>query len=284
MLEAGTDLQIARLRVSTVSNTTPFTDAHAIARLDFALIFKKDLTDDERAQLALELQAHLDQFNRVEADNDDEGDEPSIAFDRTGEDDEVTESVHIHGNYVHVVWSDYRGWSFSRDSAIGYFQPVLKWVREGRLALSSISLVYRDVFFNETPDTYSASEVLKMGGQYVAQKIFSSGPRWRHWLAWRNSEAESLPVVTYATLRIEADVVVPTGDDNASFHCTEIIHSQNLRWRDDALLTAPSDEELRKAWNSAHGANHALIQELITDDMLERIGLKEGSNERPLPH
>lgn len=263
-----------------MSNTVPFTDAHAIARLDFALTFKNDLSDEERDQLALALQAHLDQFERVGAD-DDGDDEFPIAFDRKGEDDEAMESVHIHRNYVHVAWSDYRGWSFSRDGAIGYLRPVLDWVREGRLALSSVTLAYRDVFFNETPDTYDAREVLKVGSQYVAPKIFSSGQRWRHWLAWGNEEHNEWPMVTFATLRIEA---FPAGDDDAPLHCTEITHSQSQRWRDDAVLARPSDDELRNAWNDARGVNQALIRELLTDDMLERIGLKEGTNECSLPH
>lgn len=263
-----------------MSNTVPFTDAHAIARLDFALILKNDLSDDERDQLALALQAHLDQFERLCTDDGSE-DEPHIAFERKGGDDEVTESVHIHRNYVHVIWSDYRGWSFSRDGAIRYLQPVLDWVREGRLALSSVALAYRDVFFNETPDTYDVHEVLKVGSQYVAPKIFSSGQRWRHWLAWGHDERRDLPVAAYATLRIEA---FPTGDDDVPLHCTEITHSQNLRWRDDAPLAKPSDDELRNVWNDARGANQTLIQELLTDDMLERIGLKEGTDERSLPH
>jgi len=264
-----------------VSNTNPFTEAHAIARLDFALIFQSNLSDEQRAQLALELQKHLDQFERMAEDDSGEDDEPVTAFERKGEGDEVTEVVHIHGNYAHVVWSDYRGWSFSRDGAIDYLRPVLQWVRDGRLVLTSVGLAYRDVFFNEEPDTYDAGDVLKIGSPYVAPKVFSSGTKWRHWLAWSDSNLVGASVRAQSTLHIEANLLA-VGEDEATIHCTEIAHRQNVRWGHAAVLTNPSDDDLRNAWDCAHRANHALIQELITDEMLERIGLKEGSNECPL--
>lgn len=258
-----------------MSNTTPFTEAHSIARLDFALIFKGELSDEQRAQLALELQKHLDQFERVVEDDSDEDDDSVTAFERRGEGDEVTEVVHIHENYVHVVWSDYRGWSFSRDGAIDYLRPVLRWVRDGRLVLASVGLAYRDVFFNEDPDTYDAGDVLKIGSPYVAPKVFSSGEKWSHWFAWSDSNLVGTPIRAKSTLRIEANLLT-AGEDEASMHCTEIAHRQNIRWGHSVALTSPSDAELRNAWDCAHRANRALMQELITHEMLERIGLKEG--------
>lgn len=259
-----------------MSNTRPFTEAHAIARLDFSLNFRSELSDEQREQLSLALETHLNQFERAAADTDDEedGDESAIVFNRVGEDDEVTESVHIHGNYVHVVWSDYRGWSFSRDGALGYLQPVLASLRDGRLALSSVGLTYHDVFFNDVPDSYHAGDVLKTGSQFVAPKIFSSGQRWRHWLAWSNAEPENASLITNATLKIDA---FSLSEDDSPLHCTAIVHSQSLRWRDDSLFANPADEDVIGAWDNARVANRALITELITDDMLERVGLKEGS-------
>jgi len=261
-----------------VSNTNPFTEAHAIARLDFALIFQNNLSDEQRAQLALELQKHLDQFERLVENDGSEDEEPVIAFERKGEVDEVTEAVHIHGNYVHVVWSDYRGWAFSRDGAINYLRPVLRWIRDERLVLTMVGLAYRDVFFNDKPETYDTGEVLKIGSSYVAPKVFSSGKKWRHWLAWSDSNLGGASFRTQSTLRIEADLL-SVGEDEATIHCTEIAHRQSVRWGHAAALMNPSDDDLRNAWDCAHRANHALIQELITDDMLERIGLKEGSDE-----
>ena len=263
-----------------MSNTRPFTEAHAIARLDFALIFQSDLSDEQRAQLAVDLQKHLDQLERAEEDEGEE-DEPITAFERKGEGDEITEAVHIHGNYVHIVWSDYRGWSFSRDGAVSYLSPILQWIRDGRLALASVGLAYRDVFFNEKPDTYDARDVLKVGSPYVAPKIFSSGKKWRHWLAWDDFSLVDASVRARSILRIEA-TVLSADEGAATIHCTEIAHSQNVTWRNTPVLTNPSDDELRNIWDCAHHANRALIQELITEEMLERIGLKEGSDECPL--
>lgn len=264
-----------------MSNTYPFTEAHAIARLDFSIALRNDLTGDEKGDLASAFQAHLTQFERQDIDDKEEAGEAFIAFDLKDQDGDVTESVHIHGNYVHVVWSEYRGWSYSRDSALQYLQPVLTLVRDGRLKLSSVGLAYNDVFFNDSLESYDANDVLRSDCRYLAPFVHSAGKRWHHWLAWGSEASDELALVTRSTLRVDASVTKPEDDSDPS-HVTVIVHVQNIRWADDNALASPSNEDVQAAWDHAHGANNALMHEMITDDMLERIGLKEGSSERLL--
>ncbi|WIX23711.1 hypothetical protein PUV44_12270 [Xanthomonas arboricola pv. corylina] len=154
-------------------STRPYTDAHAIARLDFALLFKKDLDAETQQDLVSRLASHLDKFglqrlapNDSDDALDEDGDEV-FAFARKDEDGDVVEEVHVHENYVHVIWSDYRGWLLSRDGAIERLGPAIDLIGSGTVEFAGVGLAYRDVFLTDEGALFDASKVFRKDSELL---------------------------------------------------------------------------------------------------------------------
>lgn len=257
-----------------MSASRPFTDAHAIARLDFALVFSDHLAEELRNELQAGLRELLPEEVFEAQEDSDDGDRV-YALQRKGQDDEVTEAVHVHAHYVHVVWFDYRGWSFSRDEAIKRLQPVLKMVRSGRLSLAASGLAYRDVFFNDDPSNYSAADVFRRDSRYLAPMAFESGGTWRHWLTWMEP-TPGADFKSYSSLGIDARVLPSEGEGDSGTHVTDIAHRQQIVGNQSGDVGVEwSDENLIRAWDAAHEVNQKVISGLLTTEMLRRIGLAE---------
>lgn len=257
-----------------MSASRPFTDAHAIARLDFALVFSEHLAEDLRNELQAGLRELLPEES-FEAEEDNEDGDSVYALVRKGEDGEITEAVHVHAHYVHVVWFDYRGWSFSRDEAIKRLQPALNMVRSGRLNLTASGLAYRDVFFNDDPSAYSADDVFRRDSRYLAPMAFDSGGTWRHWLTWMEA-TPGAEFKSYSSLGIDARVLPADGEKDSDIHVTDIAHRQQIVGNKNGDMSVEwSDENLARAWDAAHEVNHKVISGLLTTEMLKRIGLAE---------
>lgn len=260
-----------------VSSIRPFTDAHAIARLDFALIFVEHLTDDQRTAVEARLLQHLSSDGYVESEDDEDDDGDRVyALARTGEADEVTEAVHVHSHYAHVAWFDYRGWSFCRDGAIARLRPVLEMASEGSLELSGVGLAYRDVFFDDDAHEHRADSVLRRGCRYLPAFTFECEGKWRQTVSWHHFMSDAAFGV-FANLDVDSGVSRSDGTDEAERHITDISHRQQI-YRTKSVAGAVNWDEatLAQAWDTAHANNRDLMVELLTDEMLQRIGLKEG--------
>lgn len=269
---------------SMVMSTRPYTDAHAIARLDFALIFTSELEDEAKARLGTSLEAHLKPLGldpvgpEDEEDGDLDDDEGALAFARKGEDDRVAEEVHVHENYVHVIWSDYRGWVLSRDGALERLAPVLDLIRSGALEVGAVGLAYRDVFLTDEASSFDAEALFRTVEGVVPPFLLRKGAKWRHWSGWAE------PVVAgdrwRNTCMLGIDVGERSQEDGPAVHVTEVIHRQRLSTAQDGGTVAVDD--LSALWDEAHNQNRWLVQRLVGDVMLELIGLKEGPNEHAM--
>ncbi|OWQ56435.1 hypothetical protein CEE60_02880 [Stenotrophomonas maltophilia] len=262
-----------------VSATRPYTDAHAIARLDFALIFRGEIDAGAKTTLVDRLTSHLSTFglDRVEPDEDDD-DDHAIAFERRSDDEQVAEEVHVHENYVHVVWSDYRGWPFSRDGALERLQPVLSLLGDGVLELGAVGLAYHDVFLTDKATDYRSESVFRADTPLLAPFIIKQGATWRYWVDW----IEQAPAVSSWRNRaaLSIDVGNRNDDDGGKIHVTEVVHRQRLSPSQDGAKV--SEKDLSSMWDQAHSDNRSLMKRLITDEMLELVGLKEGPNEHAM--
>lgn len=253
--------------------TRPYTEAHAIARLEFAVIyddaFEQHFIDGARVQLAQLLPGFV---QTSKASSSDLG--PILAFEMNAEDGESTEEVHLHEKYIHVVWTDYRGWTFSRDWSASKLSAFIKFGQEKGLEPASIGLAYRDVFFNDDPDSYSVSDVLNPASRLVPPALFSAGQKWRNWTSWPELADEDLSVTN--TLGVDAKLMTIEDNGAQTFtHVTEVVHLQQMRIAEQATNASWGKERLISAWEIAHSRNIALMRDLFSETMLKKIGLEE---------
>lgn len=232
--------------------------------------------------LRSEIQAELQVLSPPESIHDVEqaDDQETIqGWERRDEGGDVTEAVHLHAHYAHVVWFDYRGWSLSRDTSIKWLQPLLTRAMAGSLKLSGVGLAYRDVFFNDDVSAYRADDLLRRDSRHLPAISFDTGPQWRHGSSWAEQDiVAGLQVRRRHRLEIEAEVLSEEGDDHGEpdLHMTEALHSQTLVVvGNSAGAVEWSEEVLGQLWDSARDANRKVVSSLLTREMLVKIGLTE---------
>ena len=253
-----------------MGNARPFTEAHAIAAVDIALIFTDELSTAQRSSISDSLASHLTDFRRAESRK---RKEKVIAFERRVDDD-LAEAVHIHGNYVHVISFDYRGWSITKGEMIGRIEPVFEMAQSQNVVIESAGLVFRDVFINEDPDTFAARDVFDPGSRFLPSIAFSAEKRWRSSFSWR-SEIKGLRVRSNLTLEASLDPIGEGGDDA---HVTEITHRQEIFGNESGSSSFEWDAaQLSRKLDGAHQLNKDILADLLSSEMSSRIGLKEGS-------
>lgn len=254
-----------------MANTRPFTEAHAIAWVDVAVIFEDKLSTDQQEDLRVAFAAILtdEGFSAAEP-----GDGGEVAFERKGLGGEITEEVHIHRGYVHAMWNEYRGWTHTRDATIRRMGPVIERVRDGRLEAMGIGMAFRDVFLNETPDEYDMLDVFRPGSRFLPAIAFESGEVWKQSSNW-------VADTTYSSLAIQAKIAFSeesddSDDDDDGMHVTEILHRQSTYGNEDADPSVEwSEDVVRERLNKLHQQNKDVMLELLSDEMISKIGLKE---------
>lgn len=253
-----------------MSNTRPFTEAHAIASVDFGLLFPADLPAKTRQLIARALTKHLGKASFVPS-NPDEGD--LIGFERNSSADEhdLAEEVHIHDDFVHVVTYDYRGWSLTVEQLLSRLEPVFEMARQGKIAPQFVGLTFRDVFVNAQPASYSAEDVFSRQSRFLPAFSFDVGDTWRHSSWWdENSKFNA----TRNFLTIDSRVRKPKVGKNT--HFTEITHGQRLSGNKSKTPEVTwSKEGLRSRLDQAHRGNKAVLGDLLCSDMIQQIGLEE---------
>lgn len=255
-----------------MSNTQPFTEAHAVAAVDVALIFEEKLSSSTRLLIASSLKSHLKEGFRKLAPK--ERDSKIIAFQRKIDED-IAEEVHIHDRFVHVSLWDYRGWSITKKDMVGRVEPVLEMARGGELKLTSAGLVFRDVFINNDPSTYAPADVFRASSRFLPPLAFSAGKIWRHTFSWANEKALGLKLRSNLTVKASIDSI---GEDDEDGHITEIAHRQEIMGNisgDPAVEW--SSERLNAKLDSAHQHNKDILIDLLSFEMCQKIGLKETS-------
>lgn len=255
-----------------MSNTRPFTEAHAIASVDLGILFPAELPTKSRESLAQAFSTQLlkEGFVPEEADDDD-----LIGFQRksSAEDSDVAEQVHVHDDFIHVVTYDYRGWSLTRDQLLARLEPALRLVRQGEISPQYVGLTFRDVFVNSEPATYAAADVFARVNHFLPAFTFEVGDTWRH-SSWWDEAPKTAPTRNFLTI----DARQRRSKRGKGRHFTEITHGQRLSGNKskDPAVTWETDR-LRTRLDQAHQRNKAILMELLSGEMVEKVGLKEGT-------
>lgn len=259
-----------RLRVG---NTRPYTAAHAVAAVDVALLLKDELT---KGQVQL-LRAQLGEILSPEGfKRSGSSDVPLVGFARKGIAGESTEELHVHKRFVHSYWTEYRGWTLTRDASIHRLEPVLALADQGQVEIAAIGLLYTDVFLNDDSNTYVATDVFKDASRFLPRFVFTAREFWETKSTWFDDLPGSDEHAVYSSITIEARSEDGGEDSSVDRHVTEISHRQRIFCKEDRGGAALSDRGLiATVLNGAHSLNRSLMIELLSEDMLARIGLKE---------
>lgn len=262
-----------------MGNTRPFTDAHAIAWIDLAILFRAKLSAEQQAYVRANFERILvpEGFEAARADDGGAG-----AFERKGIAGEVTEEVHIHEQFVHLIWNEYRGWTFTLDAALKRVGFLLEDLRDGRIEPAGMGLAVRDVFFNDDPDTYQILDVFGADSRFIPRIAYECDDEsWRQSVSYWDARKDN-PI--YSSVSIQARVAYPDSDDedkhsdtdDEGIHVTEIVHRQSIYGNKDAESAVEwSMNAVRERWSELHQRNKKLMFELLSDEMISTIGLRE---------
>lgn len=256
-----------------VGNTRPYTAAHAVAAVDVALLLKGEIT---KGQVRL-LRSQLGEILLPEgfkASGSSDG--PLVGFARTGIAGESTEEVHVHKRFVHSYWTEYRGWTLTRDASIKRLEPVLALAENGQIEISAVGLLYTDVFFNDDTSTYAATDVFNQSSKYLPPFVFAADEFWEAKSNWFEDLPGSEECTVYSALGIEAKPELEDEDSKDDRHVTEISHRQRIFFRDECDSKRFANKDVvATLLDGAYALNRNLMVGLLSDEMLVRIGLKE---------
>lgn len=274
-----------RLDFAAVTNTRPFTEAHAVAGVDVAVVFEDKLSDIDQEELRSALASVVEAEDFVAATSDDGGE---LAFKRRGIDGETIEELHIRGAFVHTMWHEYRGWTRTREAALRRLAPVFDRIRSGRLKALGLGMAYKDVFVNEELAKYSVFEVFRANSRFIPPMTFESDePLWKSSINWVAAAPDNGVHTTYSSLSMEAKIESfddsededEDAEEDDSVHATEILHRQSIYRRDRNkkvdLAVEWSEDAIRGRLGLLHSQNKAVMLELLSDEMVSAIGLKE---------
>jgi hypothetical protein len=260
-----------------VASTRPYTEAHAVAWVDIALFFEDKLSTEQRDDLRAAFETTLRHESFAIDEVPDKG---IVAFKRNGIAGEVVDELHIHETMIHISSNEYRGWTFTRDTAIKRLAPLLVRLADGRVKISGLGMAYQDIFLCDTPSDYDATDVFRAENRYLPTVVFEAGASWRQFLSWPTQESDDDPYTTHTSLTVKAKISsADSGNDegsNEELHFTEITHRQSTPWNESVdSVVSWSESRFREILNNLHQRNKSLLLELLNEEMVDKIGLKE---------
>ncbi|MET1023003.1 MAG: hypothetical protein ABWX87_01710, partial [Pseudoxanthomonas sp.] len=129
-----------------MATTTPFTDAHAIARVEVGIAFQRSLSDDELRDLRVFAEGTL-----VNSDNYAQVDQQGgiVVFTAApGEDGAETDEMFIGQNVLGFRFHEYRGWSHLVSTVGRRFGELTSFLEKLGLIVRSVGLEVQDQFFS----------------------------------------------------------------------------------------------------------------------------------------
>lgn len=266
-----------------VPNTRPFTEAHAIACVDVAVMYRSEVPDFLNSDFSREIGAHLQTlgFKRGKARKS------ALTWRLRAQDGARLQEAHLHAGFMHVSAYDYRGWSNSRDEIFRALSPLLDMCATGRVHGVASGLAFVDVFINDSGSEYRAEDVFSTNSEVISKTLFAGGPSWRQDIAWYPDQGDDL----YAKLTAQNRRVEPEDEDDAKGEpqqgadgrplsvpkfVTEISLRLSLgRNSDRPDHVEWSEAEFKVRLNRLHAINKSIMSDLLNEEMSRTIGLKE---------
>jgi len=265
-----------------LSNSRPFTDAHAIASFEVAVLFSETMSGERKAELAKELQRPFRALDLVRIRPGRNG---RLGFQRLDDAGEVIEQVHINNGFVVAIWNEYRGWRTARDGAISLLGPIFSKLQKEELPGHGLGVAFRDIFFNDDPLSYSPEELFKKDSAYIPSIVFSNKQSffWKSSNSWYAKKGVDSKFLLNSQLSIVAQVKNKNdvkGELNfeEARHSTEVLHRQSIFFAqepDSQSKFAWGLDDIRSAMDILRDENKDILSEILQDEMASQIGLKE---------
>lgn len=255
-----------------VTGYKPFTEAHAIASVEIAIILDTSITHEDGASLKQAL-APLISEEDYSSGGEPVDNEGSLAFVMMRNDvaGDLTEQLFLGGKIFGLRSLDYRGWTFTRDAAARRASFFFDWCAANGRKIDSFGLKLTDKFIYEGPiQDFDINRVLNSGSKYLPRAAIEANAFWKTRIAWFE-ECQS-DVHSYNVIECSVGSGDKTDEDEHSVeYVAEVAHRQRTHRPEDVFDSTEFSEVL----DLMYVQNKKVVGSLLNEDMLGRIGLKE---------
>uniref|UniRef100_A0A7C1T8F5 TIGR04255 family protein n=1 Tax=Agrobacterium albertimagni TaxID=147266 RepID=A0A7C1T8F5_9HYPH len=185
--------------------------------------------------------------------------------------------ARITPNSVSVHCMEYSRWTEVWPKAYRILAEIFQPCEQHLLPLMNVGLRYVDRFdFTNDPALYDARLLIRAGSPHIAPQVLDCGARWHSYTGWFEFSKE-LGMEVLQQLNVDAVEQIGT-----KLPIVSITHASLLRGQAPGQLdnfrrfTHMSDSMIARLMSVAHSNNQRLLREVLTDDMLNGIGLGLG--------
>lgn len=275
-----------------MSKTTPIRTSNAIDEIAFVILFEKELDDttfSRLTELEAELCSDLPDYkvsNVVQMVFDPEA--PRMPVSKQGgvvcskkvntEQSRLEWSVRVEANNIIVTCSEYTNWNEVWDKAKGFLLAAVNKFNLEENPVVEIVLQCVDKFiFDEDMSEYKTGEVFNEESSYLTRKVTANNPdSWHIHQGWFEASEDNARILHNLNLNAHKQHQLEP-------HITSISHLVKIRMADGSLI---SDNAalcggdggvgyLEKVMIAAHTSNKKVLLDLLSDSMLDAIGLTE---------
>lgn len=182
--------------------------------------------------------------------------------------------ARITPNSVSVHCMEYTRWTEVWPRVYGILAHIFRACDDQFLPLLNVGLRYVDRFdFKGSAAQYDANQLVRRNSPHVAQQVLARGFRWHNYTGWFE-RSEKLGLDVLQQLNIDAIEQVGTKLPIVSITHASLLRGQGFGDLDSfRRFTHMDNSQIAQFMSIAHDNNHKLLREVLTDDMLKRIGL-----------
>ena len=275
-----------------MSKTTPIRGRNAIDEIAFVILFEKELDDKTLLKLKAletELASDLPSFgvsNVVQVVLDAQNLRMPVfklggvvCFKKVdAESPRMEWFVRVEANSIVVACSEYTSWDEVWNKAKGFLFAVLEKFTIEENPIVEIVLQCVDKFiFSEDISEYRISEVFDFESDFLTQNLTTKNPdAWHLHQGWFENPANRTRVLHNLNLNAHKQ-------DQTQPHETAINHLVKVRMADGSPVSSHdvlcgndnSAGHLENVMTAAHESNKTVLLNLLNDNMLSAIGLKD---------
>ena len=179
--------------------------------------------------------------------------------------------LRLDNNLLSVSILDYLSWDDTLGKVLIYLRPILLSLPIMANPITAYGIRTIDRFtFTGRPDAARADLLLARGNIYVTPRTFGAGSDWHCNSGWFSDRLGDrvLHNLNVASNRLELSSIV-TIDHNAT------IQLSSRRYSIEGLLQPSGDTPgMIDVFNSLHDQNKYILREMLTPEMLSKIGLE----------
>lgn len=247
----------------------PLNDDHAIESVKFSVQFSSALSVKAIRALEASHDKWRDSLPAVSAadgtieNNGRQVRVPGVIFAYVRPDSSSTWLMNAFASSLSVECPLYSRWAKIWPEAQTLLSKAIEVIFESQeIVVSAVELTVKDVFVT-TSHNYELRDLLRESG-FSAPIIFRSKPVWHSHVGWFEYSGETR---TLNNLDLDA---VPRSQGEIEFN---INHLQRIQIPPPQGNTAAVLEHIAENMNSLHGNNKKMITQILSDEMLQAIGL-----------